>query len=70
MSSSHLSKKETLNRRQFLGGALGMATSAASLATLSSLAADAPPPEAKPVEFQRKIKVGVIGNGGRGSWIA
>ena len=69
-SSSQSSKQETLNRRQFLGGALGMATSAASLATLSSLAADVPTPEAKPVEFQRKIKVGVIGNGGRGSWIA
>jgi len=69
-SSSHLHSQETLNRRQFLGGALGMATSAASLATLSTLAADAPPPEAKPAGFQRKIKLGVIGNGGRGSWIA
>ena len=70
MSKSALNTRETLNRRQFLGGALGVATSAASLATFSSLAAEAPLPEAKPVEFQRRIKLGVIGNGGRGSWIA
>ena len=69
-SSRQLSKQETLNRRQFIGGALGVATSAVSLATLSTLAADTPPPEAKPVQFPRKIKLGVIGNGGRGSWIA
>jgi myo-inositol 2-dehydrogenase / D-chiro-inositol 1-dehydrogenase len=70
MRRSGLNTKETLNRRQFLGGALGVATSAASLATLSSLAAEAPPAEPKPVEYQRKVKLGVIGNGGRGSWIA
>jgi len=70
MNKQAFNKSETLNRRQFLGGALGVATSAASLSTLSSLAAEAPPPEPKPVEFQRKIKLGVIGNGGRGAWIA
>src|SRR5512141_1462275 len=70
MSKPLLDTREMLNRRQFLGGALGVATSAASLATFSSLAAEAPPPEPKPVEFQRKIKLGVIGNGGRGAWIA
>ena len=69
-SSRHLSKQETLNRRQFIGGALGVATSAVSLATLSTLAADTPPPEARPAQFPRKIKLGVIGNGVRGSWIA
>jgi hypothetical protein len=50
-SSRHLNKQETWNRRQFIGGALGMATSAVSLATLSALAADTPPPEAKPAQF-------------------
>ena len=70
MSKQALNKSESLNRRQFLGGALGVATSAASLATLSSLAAEAPPPEPKPAEFQRKIRLGIIGNGGRGAWIA
>jgi myo-inositol 2-dehydrogenase / D-chiro-inositol 1-dehydrogenase len=70
MSAPALNNRDTINRRQFLGGALGVATSAASLATLSSLAAEASPPEPRPAEFQRKIKLGVIGNGGRGAWIA
>jgi myo-inositol 2-dehydrogenase/D-chiro-inositol 1-dehydrogenase len=70
MSQPALNTRETLNRRQFLGSALGVASSAASLATLSSLAAEASPPEPKPLEFERKVKLGVIGNGGRGSWIA
>ena len=62
--------KGMLNRRQFLGGALTVAASASSLAAFSSLGAESAPPESKPVEFQRKIKLGVIGNGGRGAWIA
>ena len=62
--------KGMLNRRQFLGGALTVAASASSLAALPGLAAEGSPPESKPVEFQRKIKLGVIGNGGRGAWIA
>jgi myo-inositol 2-dehydrogenase / D-chiro-inositol 1-dehydrogenase len=70
MSRSTPARGERLNRREFLGGALGVATSAASLATFSSLAAEATPPAPRPVEFQRKVKLGVIGNGGRGAWIA
>ncbi len=70
MCQPALTTQERLNRRQFLSGALTVATSAASLATLSSLAAESPPSEPKPLEFQRKIKLGVIGNGGRGAWIA
>ena len=54
-----------LNRRRFLGGTL--AAAAASLGPWGSLAADAPQP---PPEFKRKIKLGVVGNGGRGAWIA
>jgi len=68
-SKSASATKGMLNRRQFLGGALTVAASAESFATLSNLAA-APPPEPKPVEFRRKIKLGVVGNGGRGAWIA
>ena len=68
-SKSDSATKGMLNRRQFLGGALTVAASAESFATLSNLAA-APPPEPKPVEFRRKIKLGVVGNGGRGAWIA
>lgn len=59
-----------LNRRRFLGGALTVAASASSLAALPGLAAESSPPESKPVEFKRKIKLGIIGNGGRGAWIA
>ena len=54
-----------LSRRRFLGGTL--AAAAASLGPWGSLAADAPPP---PAQFERKIKLGVVGNGGRGAWIA
>ncbi len=70
MSRPDLTTREKVNRRQFLGGALRVATSAASLAAFSGLAAEDPPPERKPTEFQRKVKLGVIGNGGRGAWIA
>jgi myo-inositol 2-dehydrogenase / D-chiro-inositol 1-dehydrogenase len=58
------------NRRQFLDGTLSLAASASALAALSNLAAEETPQELKPVEFQRKIKLGVIGNGERGRWIA
>ena len=53
------------SRRQFLGGALAAGASA----TLSAVAADAPTSDAKPKEFARKIKLGLIGCGGRGSWL-
>jgi len=56
-----------LNRRRFLGGTL--AAAAASLGPWSSLAGDGPAP-APSAEFNRKIKLGVVGNGGRGAWIA
>ena len=47
-----------------------MGISASSVGALSSLAAEDPPRASKPAEFQRKIKLGVVGNGGRGAWIA
>jgi predicted dehydrogenase len=70
MSRSGLIKRETVSRRRFLGGTLKVAASAASLATFSNLAAEALPPGPKPAEFRRKVKLGVVGNGGRGAWIA
>jgi len=70
MCRSALDSKGALNRRQFLSGALTVAASASSLAVLPGLAAESAPPESKSVEFNRKIKMGVIGNGGRGAWIA
>ena len=65
-----LNLRGALNRRQFLGGALTAAVSGSSLTALSNLAAQSSAPESKPPDFQRKIKLGVVGNGGRGSWIA
>lgn len=55
-----------LSRRTFMTG-----TAAASvLAAMPVGAAESPAPEAKPPEFTRKIKLGIVGLGGRGSWIA
>jgi predicted dehydrogenase len=53
----------TVTRRQFLGSAV---TATATLAALGAWPAFG----AEPVEFKRKIKIGQIGCGGRGSWIA
>ncbi|MGO8837324.1 MAG: Gfo/Idh/MocA family protein [Limisphaerales bacterium] len=58
-----------LNRRQFLSTTLA-AAAATSLAGLTNARA-ADSAAAAPAEvFKRKIKLGVVGNGGRGSWIA
>jgi len=54
-------EQSNCSRRQFIGGAL--ATAAA--VPLGALAQ-----EVKPKEFTRKIKLGLIGCGGRGSWLA
>ncbi|MDP3072573.1 MAG: Gfo/Idh/MocA family oxidoreductase [Opitutaceae bacterium] len=51
-----------LSRRRFLGGAL-----AAAVSSLPAIAADSTAPAPA---ISRKIKLGVIGNGGRGAWIA
>ena len=59
--------KFALNRRQFVGSTLAAAAAGVILPSLG-LAAEA---TTKPAshEFKRKIKLGVIGQGGRGSWI-
>jgi predicted dehydrogenase len=54
-----------LSRRLFMGGALASAATASSLGVSPGLAR-----EAKAAGAQRKIKLGVIGCGGRGGWIA
>lgn len=56
------------SRRQFLGGTL--ATSAVSSLAVPRVCAAETPDTAAPVELQRRVKLGVIGNGGRGAWIA
>ncbi len=61
-----MQEHETILRRHFLGSAAATAASASLLGAGLALAADSPtPPPAK-----RKIKVGLVGCGGRGSWIA
>src|ERR1039458_1557961 len=55
-----------LTRRRFLGGTIAAATCAPMLSVTGSLAQQSAPGTA----YERKIKLGVIGNGGRGSWIA
>lgn len=59
-----------MTRRRFLGDTLAGVAGAAAFPALSNRAADAPAPAAQPAEFTRKIKLGVVGNGGRGAWIA
>ncbi len=56
-------------RRRFLGGALAAGASATMLETFSALAAETPAEQPTPKEFTRKIKLGLIGCGGRGSWL-
>ncbi len=55
----------TISRRGLLGSAAALATSASILGGMNVLAADAP----KPATTGRKIKVGLIGCGGRGNWL-
>ena len=62
------STTQDFSRRQFVGGALG-AVAGASLLAGSGLA-EAAPEVARVAAPDRKIKLGVVGNGGRGSWIA
>lgn len=70
-SSTSSRRSAAVTRRHFLGGALSAAASASLLDALPSLAADVSPPVAStPAKFDRKIKLGVVGQGGRGSWIA
>ena len=56
------------SRREFLGDTFVALASAALLAAKVGRAEDAATPP--PVVYGRKIKIGVVGNGERGSWIA
>jgi myo-inositol 2-dehydrogenase / D-chiro-inositol 1-dehydrogenase len=60
-----------ISRRRFLGGTLAAGAAVSSFGPLGGRAAE--PAAATPIkapEFNRKIKLGVVGCGGRGSWIA
>ena len=63
-SGADQAERAAITRRRFLGGALAATASASTFAVLPGLSAEAP------AEFKRKIKLGVVGNGGRGAWIA
>jgi myo-inositol 2-dehydrogenase / D-chiro-inositol 1-dehydrogenase len=58
---SQLVSSPSVSRRQFLGSV----TAASALVPWIGVAQ-----ESKPAEFARKIKLGIVGNGGRGKWIA
>jgi len=60
----------SLNRRRFLGNTLAIGTTVSAFGILRSQAAEATAAVSQPTEFTRKIKLGVVGNGGRGAWIA
>lgn len=55
------------SRRQFLGTTLGVAVSSSLAATVQGIALAQ---EAGPATPQRKIRLGLVGCGGRGAWIA
>src|SRR5882672_12726971 len=62
--------RSNITRRRFLGGAL-LATAAASApAVLGAIAAEDSAPTPAAAEFKRQVKLGVIGCGSRGKWIA
>ena len=64
-------RPDVVTRRRFLGGAFSAVASASLLESLPVLAADAPVAAAgAAAKFDRKIKLGVVGQGGRGHWIA
>ncbi|MBI5819458.1 MAG: Gfo/Idh/MocA family oxidoreductase [Verrucomicrobia bacterium] len=59
-----MNNEPSVSRRKFLGGALAAGASVA-------LAADAAEKQTEPPkQYDRKIKLGLIGGGGRGTWIA
>ena len=67
MTPHHVEHDDRLSRRGFLRDSMA----AASVPLVAStLALGAEPEAAKPAQFARKIKLGVVGCGGRGGWIA
>lgn len=57
------------SRRQFIGGSLAATAAGTLLEAVTAHAAEKQPP-APPAEIKRKIKIGLIGCGGRGMWLA
>lgn len=63
---------DDITRRNFISRTLAATTAGALLTALKGRAVEdaAPTGAPTPAEFKRKIKLGVVGLGGRGSWIA
>jgi myo-inositol 2-dehydrogenase / D-chiro-inositol 1-dehydrogenase len=68
MSPNDADHEHRLSRRDFVSASTA-AASVTLLAPALGLAADAQPPAEK-TDLKRKIKLGLVGGGGRGSWIA
>jgi len=60
-----MNPQKNYSRRDFLGATLAATTAATVLGTVGGRAAD----EAAAAGSQTKVKLGVIGQGGRGKWI-
>ena len=67
-----MNNPQSVSRRQFIGGTLAATGTGALLGALSIRAEDQADEAAKanPKDLKRKIKLGVVGLGGRGHWIA
>ena len=67
-----MNNPQSFSRRQFIGGTLAATGTGALLGALSIRAEDQAGEVAKPnpQELKRKLKLGVVGLGGRGHWLA
>jgi len=63
-----MNQPSPVSRRQFLGSTLAATAAGSLLGAIGSQAAEEKPAAPAPV-FKRKIKVGLIGCGGRGMWL-
>lgn len=62
-------KDQPLSRRQFIGGTVAATATGTILGALSSTAAETPAAAAPAPQITRKLKLGLIGCGGRGMWL-
>jgi myo-inositol 2-dehydrogenase / D-chiro-inositol 1-dehydrogenase len=66
-----MSIRSSVTRRRFIGGAWAAAAAGSLLDTLAGRAQDkSPAPSPATKKYKRKIKLGVVGLGGRGRWIS
>lgn len=68
--SNRKSRPSTYSRRNFITTMMGATVSVPFLKSLPGLSLKAPKKESKSRQIEQKIKLGVVGCGGRGRWIA